>query len=319
VRVRRLQKGTASRRTQVDVADLEARLREAEETLRAIRNGEADALVVAGPDGDQIFALKGAEQPYRVLVETMNDGAVTLLHDGTIAYSNRCFAHLIGTPLEQVIGTTFATFVAPDQQVRLASLLARASKSGLQGDLTMLASDGARVPAQLALSPLRIDEAQGTCLIIRNMTDGKRAEGVLREQAELLDLAYDAIIVRDLEDHIVFWNKGAEDTYAWTAAQALGRLEGTLLRTTFPAPRESIEATLCKLGRWEGELHHQRCDGRTIVVASRRSLQYDEQGAPKAVLEINRDITERKRADETIRLQSAQHATMRRLTTTSRR
>ena len=79
----------------LQIEDLRMRLEEAEETLRAIRKGEVDALVVSGPQGDQVYTLKGAEQPYRVYVETMNEGAVTLGPDGTILYCNNRFAELL--------------------------------------------------------------------------------------------------------------------------------------------------------------------------------------------------------------------------------
>src|SRR3954451_8562455 len=92
------------KRKVVELEELRNRLREAEETLSAIRNGEVDALVVSGPGGDQVFSLKGAEQPYRVFVEQMQQGALTLAPDGTILFCNRRFAEFIKMPLQRVIG-----------------------------------------------------------------------------------------------------------------------------------------------------------------------------------------------------------------------
>ena len=120
----------------------------------------------------------------------------------------------------------------------------------------------------------------------------------LREQAALLNLAHDAIFVRDLESKIRFWNRGAEDAYGWSAAEAYGRKAHELLQTQLPAPLEEILAVLREQEEWEGELKHVRQDGRPIIVDSRWSLQRDETGAPKAILEINRDITEHVRAEE---------------------
>ena len=102
--------------------ELEARLLEAEETLRAIRSGEIDALVVSGPEGEQIYTLKTAEHPYRVLVEAMNEGAVTLNQDSTILYSNQSFANLLKISSERVLGSTFSQFVAPADRLRLEAL-----------------------------------------------------------------------------------------------------------------------------------------------------------------------------------------------------
>ncbi len=119
----------------------------------------------------------------------------------------------------------------------------------------------------------------------------------LRKQAELLDLAHDAIIVRDLDSQVIFWSRGAEETYGWTKDQAMGQSVHALLKTQFSMPRVEIERKVIKSGRWEGELRHTKADGVTIVVASRLALQRDAQGEPKAIMEINRDITERKRAE----------------------
>src|ERR1043166_7540346 len=88
-----------------EAEDLRRRLQVAEETLRAIRHGEVDALVVSGAGGDQIFTLKGAETPYRLLIEAMNEGALTVLADGTILYCNKRFAEMVRTPATKIIGS----------------------------------------------------------------------------------------------------------------------------------------------------------------------------------------------------------------------
>ena len=91
------------------IAELELRLSEAEDTLRAIRQGDVDALVVAGPNGDQVFTLEGADTPYRFLIEEMDEGALLLQPDGTILFANARFAELAGVPLEKVTGSTWGS------------------------------------------------------------------------------------------------------------------------------------------------------------------------------------------------------------------
>ena len=103
--------------------DLRARLQEAEETLRAIRSGEVDALVVLGARGEQIFTLKGADYAYRLLIEDMNEGALTLSATGEILYANRRFAEMLKTPLERIIGTTIYTWLAAESKIILKSLV----------------------------------------------------------------------------------------------------------------------------------------------------------------------------------------------------
>ena len=149
---------------------LQTRLAEAEDVLRAIQTGEADAIVVLGAGGKRVFTLKGAEQPYRILVETMNEGTVTLLPDGTIAYSNRRFAETVRTPLEAVIGSSFSRFLAPPQEPGFKSLLKRAGKNGCKAELTILAGDGSSVPVQLSVRPLAERQSPGFCVVVTDLT-----------------------------------------------------------------------------------------------------------------------------------------------------
>ena len=133
-----------------------------------------------------------------------------------------------------------------------------------------------------------------------DIEDRKRGEAVLREQAGLLDLTHDTIFVRDMNDVITYWNRGAEERYGWPREQALGKTSHQLMQTIFPAPLEEITAELRRAGRWEGELVHTKRDGTQVIVASRWSLQRDERGRPVATLETNNDITERKRMQEAL-------------------
>jgi len=128
----------------------------------------------------------------------------------------------------------------------------------------------------------------------------KQAEEKLRERANLLDLTHDTVMVRDMNDVIIFWNRGAEQQYGWTSEEAIGRNSHDISKTVFPTPLEEITAELTRTGRWEGELVHTRRDGSQAVVASRWALQMDEHGNPIAVLETNNDITGRKRAEEAL-------------------
>ncbi|HEX4988809.1 MAG TPA: ATP-binding protein [Candidatus Binatia bacterium] len=127
------------------------------------------------------------------------------------------------------------------------------------------------------------------------------------QHARLLNLTHDTIFVRDMSDLITYWNRGAEEFYGWTAEQVVGKVTThQLLQTVFPAPLEQINAKLLRTGRWEGELVHTKRDATQVVVASRWSMEQDEQGRPLATLETNNDISERKRAEEEIRKLNAE-------------
>ena len=126
-------------------------------------------------------------------------------------------------------------------------------------------------------------------------------EMALREQAGLLDLTHDTVFVRDINDVITYWNRGAEELYGWKKGEAVGKTSHQLLQTIFPTPFDEITAELFRTGRWEGELTHTKKDGTQAIVASRWSAQQDTRGRPVGILETNNDITERNRAVEALR------------------
>jgi PAS domain S-box-containing protein len=141
------------------------------------------------------------------------------------------------------------------------------------------------------------------------------ANEALRGQARLLDLTHDTIFVRDMNDCITYWNRGAEELYGWQRDEAIGKVSHQLMATVFPTPLEGIMAELLRVGRWEGELVHTKRDGARVAVSSRWSLQRDERGRPVAVMETNNDITERNRAQDALRRTQAELAHVNRVMT----
>ena len=133
----------------------------------------------------------------------------------------------------------------------------------------------------------------------------ERQTAVLREQSRLLDLANDAIFIRSFDGTISYWNEGAERLYGWTKEEALENRLGMLLQTEFPIPFEEIREVLVREGNWEGELIHTRRDGSRVTVNSRWTLWRSAEGNPLGWLQINTDITGRKRAEESLRALTA--------------
>jgi len=176
-----------------EVADLRARLAEASGTLHAIWRGEVDAVLVEGPEGSQIFTLKGADEPYRVLIEEMNQGAVTLSAEGSILYCNRRFAELLKRPLEEIVGLAFDAFVAPPERPHFAALLEAGRTGGSAGEITLHAGDASAVPLQLALGPLPSESAAAICLIATDISESREKEARLREtMADLVEAEHKA-------------------------------------------------------------------------------------------------------------------------------
>jgi PAS domain S-box-containing protein len=183
-----------------EIAALRLRLEEAEETLRAIGSGEVDAFVVSGPGGKQIFTLKGAEHPYRLLVETMNEGAATLGLDGTILYCNQSLAALLQIPQEQLIGSKFDSFVA-EQDRSLLFLRLKAGATGYGSDeIQLLSRASSPVPVLVSCRPVELSGSSGTSMIVTDLTQQKRNEAIIASEGlarSIIEQAGEAILVCD--------------------------------------------------------------------------------------------------------------------------
>ena len=169
---------------------LQQELEEAQETLRAIRQGEVDALVVEGPLGPQLFTLKSAEQPYRMLVEQMQEGAVTLTTAGDVLYCNRRFAELVGVGPEAVVGGPIAPFVAQADRALLDAAL-RNGRGRHEGHL--LGVEDRLVPALFSVSTFVADGAETVCLVVTDLIELTRTR-VARAEAEAASQAKDQFL-----------------------------------------------------------------------------------------------------------------------------
>ena len=164
-----------------------------------------DALVVSGVGGEQIFTLKGAEHPYRVLIEDMNEGALTLTAEGVILYANRRFAEMLKTPLEKVIGSTIHTWIAPDSQGILQALLQKGADEKRREELVLTASDGTQVPVYLSVNRLSVEGMPDSFgLVATDLTEQKKrneaivaaeksAREMLEERQRLAHDLHDAV------------------------------------------------------------------------------------------------------------------------------
>ncbi len=426
------------------IDELQARLEEAEELLRAIRSGEVDSLVVPGPLGNQVYTLRGAEHPYRSLVEAMNEGAAILTADGVIVYANRSFAAVLDSPLDEVIGSAMDRFVFADDLLRYQVLVHHDSRTTGRGELRLLERGGRLVPVHLSINDfesgapgsvcavvtnltehevhqeLVVAEAQergkrqeakaghrrvasilenitdsffsldrrwritdanlsaaanfditradlvgsvfwnlfprnrhpeleaqyvaamtehaeihieapaavipdrwfewhiyptddGLAVYFRDITERKHAESRAAYQAKLLASVHDAILATD--DHLILtaWNAAAEQIYGWRADEVLGRSVGDVIRSDLTdAQRSDALKTLAKTGRFFGEIVQYTRDGRRICVEGHISVLQDDAGRVTGYVAANRDITERKRAEDELRrseanLADAQH------------
>src|ERR1051326_5833779 len=183
-----------------EVVELRARLAMAEETLTAIRNGEIDALVVAGSDGDQVFTLKGAERPYRLLMEAMNEGAAIVQPDGTILYCNRKFADMAGRQLDRMMGASLIDLIAASQRQYLRTWLKTVPSDGVKAEFDLSSdNNGITLPVQFSLSRLEVDNVVAVAVVATEFTERKTSERMLLAQNEELERRV-AERTKDLKD-----------------------------------------------------------------------------------------------------------------------
>jgi len=190
-----------------ELAELRLRLAEAEATLRAIRNGEVDTVMVAGMEGSQVFTLEGAEHAYRVLIESMNEGALTLAANQTILYANQCFAKMAKCPLEQVMGTSFRRFLSAPDRPKLRALLQRAAPAGAKLQLLLRAGDTSQLPVLISIRPLAKDASKRATvgMVVTDLTETRRNEELLRGFSRRLVQAQEAErgrVALELHDHV---------------------------------------------------------------------------------------------------------------------
>ena len=169
-----------------EVAELRLRLDEAEETLRAIRQSEVDALVVSGPHGDQVYLLQGTEHPYRVLVETINEGALTLTEDGDIIYCNRAFVEIAGIAYRQLLGVSFRDLVSGKDRERFDILWKNALQGTGNGEIDLRLSGGS-LPVYLSCKTRVQDEVLTVFAIVSDISWRKKAQEGLKKAYDELE------------------------------------------------------------------------------------------------------------------------------------
>lgn len=163
-------------------------LEEANDTIEAIRNGEVDALVMKAEDGHQLYTLRSSDQAYRIFIEQMTTGALTLNHDGMILFSNSRFAKMVGLPLEKVIGKLFCSFFAADEQQYCQDLIGSAWSTSCKQELHLVANN-AQMPVLLSLQTLVLEDGVAMSVIITDLSVQKTQQRLLQEKNNALEQA----------------------------------------------------------------------------------------------------------------------------------
>ncbi len=245
-------------------------------------------------------ALRLSEARFREMAENIGD--IFYSYDpksNTLLYANRAFERIWGLPLESVYcnPANYLDAVHPDDlPAAKEAFNKQLAGQETEVEFRILRPDGSACWVRELAVPI-IDASGGVERIvgtIRDIDKRKLAEERVREQAALLDKAQDAIVVRDLDHRVLFWNKSAERLYGWTVEEALGACIGDMLYRDKTAFLEATAAAL-RQGEWIGEIEQVTRDGRTLIIEGRWSLVHDDRGRPKSILAINTDVTESRR------------------------
>ncbi len=258
-------------------------------------------------------ALEKSEKSYRLLAENTTDVVWQFdLRANRYIYVSPSVYHLRGYTSEEVMAQTMEESLTPESLKLVQNWIANAIREFAAGrtapkqelrEIEQTRKDGTAVWTEVSATYILDEDKKpvGIVGISRDITERRTAADLLRKQAALLHLAPAAVMVRDLNSRIIYWNRGAEELYGWTNGEAAGNVSHELLKTEFPIPLAEIQDRIFRESKWEGELLHRKRTGETITVASRWALQKDAEGKPAALLEINIDITERKRLGAAVR------------------
>jgi PAS domain S-box-containing protein len=247
-------------------------------------------------------ALRESEHRFREMLETLGLIAMTLDKDAKVTFCNDYLLQTTGWKREDVIGEDWFSKFIPDANIALKRLFFDTVETGEipprhENSIKTRTGELREIVWNNTMVRDIAGNIVGTASLGEDVTERKRGEDRLREQARLLDLAQDAIMVRDMEDRVEFWNHGAEKLYGWTAAEVQGKKASGFLYKDEPGATAAARAAVIKNGQWAGECKHSCRDGGIVMVRSRWTLVRDEFEAPKSVLIINTDVTEQKKLE----------------------
>ncbi|NEQ32119.1 MAG: CBS domain-containing protein [Leptolyngbya sp. SIO4C5] len=271
---------------------------QAEQALR--QSEERWQLMLQGNQED----IRDNEERYRQLAEKLQlitTNAPVYIYeldrDGCITFANHIYP---GLTLDQVLGTRLSDWFSQPQQQMIEQTLARVFERQQTEAIAYEVPDpqGQLRAYEARIAPILVNGVAASAVLIANdITERKQAEAKLKEQAALIDIATDAILVRNLDDEVIFWSQGAERIYGWSASAALGKKLSHLLNQKLSPELHTAWKTVLARGEWQGELQKCTQSGTMLTIESRWTLVRDQQGQPQSILSVDTDITERRQLE----------------------
>jgi PAS domain S-box-containing protein len=277
-------------------------------TLSPIRNEQGRIYRIVGTavdisDRKLIEAqLRESEEKFRILVTHAPVGIFQTDPQGDCLFVNHKWSELTGLSLDRAMGKGWLDAIHSEDRERVFQEWYDAAQAKREFFLEYRFQTPQGKVNWVVGSAVAIRNRDGVVTgyfgTVTDISDRKRAEQKIREQAALLDIASDAIFVRDLEHQILFWNSGAEQLYGWTTAEVIDKKANELLCQKIRPEMEQIFKTVLESGFWQGELQKVTKSGKEVIVNSRMTLVRDEAGNPKSILTVDTDITEKKQLEK---------------------
>jgi PAS domain S-box-containing protein len=282
-----------SSRDHPELERLRRELSEAEDALSAIRTGEIDAIVVQGSTGPVVYTLKTADTPYRLLVEQMREGALTVSGEGTIIYANAAFARIVEFPAERLRGADLMEMIVDAGDRDYSRLFAGPGSAGR--DIQLRTSRGELRNVYLSSAPLTIDDKQVHCVIVIDLT----RQELRRRHEAIVNSSPDAIYSLDPDGSITTWNQAAERLYGYAPDEVIGRKVDLLFPTQSPGLNIASES-FAAAKQAQHETVQITKSGKRIDVAISVAT-FADADVPEGIAIIARDISERNKAQEHIK------------------
>jgi PAS domain S-box-containing protein len=259
--------------------------------------------------------LLQSEERWTATLGSIGEAVIATDSEGRVTFLNPVASALTGWPSEEALGQPIGKVLnlineksgmSTDNEV--LRVLKEKQVLTVANHVGLITRDGREISVEHSAAPILAGKGKviGVVLVFRDVAARRQEQIATAEQASLIELTQDSALVIDMQGKILFWSRGAEAMLGYSKAQAVGNISHELLRTEFPQPLTEIRAELLRVGHWEGDLIKTAQDGRRIVVSGRWALQWGKRDQAPRILEINTDITERKRGEESLVLQREQ-------------
>ena len=282
------------------VEELRIRLQELQDTLEAIRSGAVDAIITSGPAGERVYTLEGADHAYHMMVESMNEGAVSLLPDSTILYGNCQFAQLTGSAPADVAGRRFHDFVHASDQQTLDEIIDRAGSNGLKAEIRLVSESADEITVQIAASPIELGGVKAIALVVTDLSDRKKIENELRLHSTIMANMSEGIsLVQVADSRIVYSNPKLDSMFGYKSGELIGQHISVVNAHGKKKPEETAEdiiSTLRQKGTWSGEVRNRKKNGSAFWChANVSTFKHPDFG--EVWVGVHSDITARKMAE----------------------